>query len=407
MDIEVKPTLAQRIDDVIRDAMGDVIAEAREEGWRTGYAAGRLDVRREMNGRLRALILEEEQPEPSRGQNGKTLHEVFDDMFRGLRGGDTTAGVAPAQADARPPADAGGATPVKAAEGEPARDALVPQPIEAPAQAGGEGPGVPDRPPALPEPPTSTVADALHERTVEIDNTDDDEPTAAAVPAAAPAGPGAEPALNQAPPPPQQNPEADPVIEDDDDEPEEVPGPPAPHAAAPAPKPVWPFDWRTDDRKKVFIEAYERGDDMTVIRLALADMSGPRMPDKNAPLWAWVTGLKIKRGTAAQPPHEEKQGVADDRREPAQHSAAEPPRERPPASHPSILPPGAPLVGGNPKAAVIPLPQPRENGRVYTSFHNIRAWAGVYNIAYDGTNLDRVNTLRIAKSLPLLVQDET
>lgn len=71
MDVEVKPTLAQRIDDVIRDAMGDVIAEAREEGWRTGYAAGRLDVRREMNGRLRALILEEEQPEPSRGRTGR------------------------------------------------------------------------------------------------------------------------------------------------------------------------------------------------------------------------------------------------------------------------------------------------------------------------------------------------
>lgn len=63
--------------------------------------------------------------------------------------------------------------------------------------------------------------------------------------------------------------------------------------------------------------------------------------------------------------------------------------------------------GGNPKAAVIPLPEPREDGKVYTSFYNIRAWAGVYGIAYDGTNMDRVNKLRIAKSLPLLVQDET
>ncbi len=306
MDVEPKPTLAQRIDDILQDAMGDVIAEAREAGWREGYSQGRMEVRREMNKWLRALILEEDaDPIDCSG-----MHAVLDEAF--------------------------GPEEPATSEGDAGEDA-------------GQSESEASAPPELPE-------------------------TAAAVPAAAPSGPGAEQGLNQPPPPPQELPAAE---------------PPAPPAVLPASKPVWPADWRTDDRKRKFIELYEIGDDMTEIRLTLAEMPGPRMPEKNAPLWAWVTALKIKRIVAAEP----------------QQPAVAPPRERPIASPPAIAPTAPRTDGTNPKAAAVQLPPPRENGKVYTSFPNIRAWAGIYNIAYDGSNIDKVNKLRAAKGLPPLVQE--
>lgn len=230
MNEAVKPSLAQRIDEIILHAVVDVVQEAREEGWRAGYAAGRIDVRREMNVRLRALILDEDdsgfapQPGDAQADEAVSLVDIFDQMSSGTR--DTTAGVAGAAALARPPTEAGGIAPAKAAE------------EEAEGEAG-----------------AATAASSCD-------------------------------------------------------------------AAAP------------------------------------------------------------QQDTAAlQPP------------------------SRPPAIHPSIAPPGPRPDGINPKAKVIDLPPPAPNGKIYTSFYNIRAWAGVYGITYDGTNIDKVNKLRTAKSMPSLVQE--
>jgi len=306
MDIEPKPTLAQKIDGLLQESMGDVIAEAREAGWREGYSQGRIEARREMNKRLRALILEEDaDPIDCSG-----MHAVLDEAF--------------------------GPEEPATSEGDAGED-TAPSEGELSAQQ---------------EPPE----------------------TAAAVPAAAPAGPGAEQGLNQPPPPPQELPAA---------------APSAPLPVLPASRPVWPADWRTDDRKRKFIELYEIGDDMTEIRLTLAEMPGPRMPEKNAPLWAWVTALKLKRSAAAEP----------------QQPAVASPRERPIASPPAIAPTAPRTDGTNPKAAAVQLPPPRENGKVYTSFENIREWAGIYSIAYDGSNIDKVNKFRAAKGMPPLVQE--
>lgn len=136
---------------------------AREEGYRAGYTDGRIEVRREMNERLRALILDEDGPAfcPQPG-DAATKGDAAQQ--------DTRAGVAPAQADARPSTEAGGLTPVKAAEEDSGQEAGVPaqavphmipepQPIGRPPNIGGEAVSVPaqasvePRPPAPLEPP--------------------------------------------------------------------------------------------------------------------------------------------------------------------------------------------------------------------------------------------------------------
>lgn len=389
-----KPPLAQRIDAIIREAVVDVVQDARDEGWRAGYAAGRLDVRREMNDRLRALILEEDGttsvPQATDAAaaetNGTSLADIFDRMFGQLskRAAPRASTPAPVPAsDPQPTAD-NAAEDGEKTEKYPAAPTCESAQPHAPAQDGAE---VRDHVRAeLGLPPLPAITE-----------------TAAAIPAAAPAGPGAEPALNQAPPLPQPAPAPAPAPV-----PQTFATPPAPGAQ----RPVWPSDWRTEDRKKVFIEMYERGDDMTVIRLALGDIPGPRMPDKNQPLWGWVTGLKLRRkatdGAATSEPEPEDPGQPPSPPPAAPLASpptAEPARVRPPAIHPSIAPPGPRPEGTNPKAQVIDLPPPAANGKVYTTFYNIRAWAGVYGIAYDGSNLERVNKLRVAKSLPLLVQE--
>lgn len=368
-----KPSLAQRIDEIIREAFIDVVQDAREEGWREGYAAGRLEVRREMNTRLRALILEEEGSSSipaatvAASRSAPSLHALFDQMFQPLR----------REAMPDPAEHAGEDAPDAKDTAEAAADEPV-DPDGEQETAQQDGASEPHEHP--PEPAEEAASGTT---------------TAAAVPAAGPVGPGAETGLNQPPPPPQQPAAPAAAL-------------PASTGSAPASKPVWPPDWRTDDRKKAFILLYESGTDMTEIRLALADIAGPRVPDKNAPLWAWVTALRIRRNadaTVAEPTQPENQGVGADRRGPPQDTTAPQQPSRPPAIHPSIAHPGPRPDGINPKAKVIDLPPPAPNGKIYTSFYNIRAWAGVYGITYDGTNIDKVNKLRTAKSMPPLVQE--
>lgn len=361
-----KPTLAERIDEIIRDAMGDVIADAREEGWRAGYSAGRIEARREMNGRLRALILDEDvgasipQPADAGPVDCSGMHALIDEVF-GPERQDTGAGVA--STDAGPPA------------GE----------LETAPQAGDE----PHAPNELP------IADAADAPVAQADADEDDaEETAAAVPAAAPQGPRAEPALNQAPPPPQQ----DSAV--------------APSCAPRSGRGIkgGASSWRTPEREVVMRKHWPGGtlhDD--VVRLLEELPGGPVPRGSGVGVWAADLGLRRPPGFMTQFNRKPRSAAAPPQPAPARPAqpAAAPSRERPAASHPSILPPGAPLSGVNPKAAAIPLPKPHDDGKVYTSFHNIRAWAGIYGIAYDGSNMDRVNKLRAAKSLPLLLQDET
>jgi len=55
---------------------------------------------------------------------------------------------------------------------------------------------------------------------------------------------------------------------------------------------------------------------------------------------------------------------------------------------------------------VISFPAPSLNGKIYAGFNAIRQWAQRAGFDYDGSNMERVNRVRAAANLPLLVQDE-
>jgi len=52
-----------------------------------------------------------------------------------------------------------------------------------------------------------------------------------------------------------------------------------------------------------------------------------------------------------------------------------------------------------------PLPEPAENGKIYACFRAIRGWAEQRGFEYDGTNMHRLNMIRAAANMPLLVQE--
>ncbi len=183
-------------------------------------------------------------------------------------------------------------------------------------------------------------------------------------------------------PPPEPEPAAPPAFVPR--QPSSVSAPVAPRAAN---------DWRTDERKAELTRRYAAGEDMTVIRLALAEMDGARVPDRNAPLWGWVSALNLRRDTPSEPLAQPTRAMV--------RAAEDTSRTLP------IAPPPTRTAGTNPMGAAAKLPPPSEDGKIYASFAEIRAWAGAYGIAYDGTQMDRVNKLRAAKSLPPLVQRES
>lgn len=238
--------VAELLERVIAEALEPQVMAAREEAWRQGfdggYVTGRRDEREAWRARLRHLLGDLEQ--------------------------DTTAGVAGAAAFARPPTQAGGIAPAKAAEEEAdgeagaataasSCDAAAPQPIGRPANTGGE-------PPAPPEPPAAEHDD------------DEDGQQEGFAPPCAPEVPGPSPAAAAGAPP-------------------EVPG--ASPAAAGAP--VWQ-DWRTEARHKRLLVLWPQ------LGLSLRDMwddlrriDGPAMPGDAANLTHWAKKLNLPTRAAA------------------------------------------------------------------------------------------------------------
>jgi hypothetical protein len=104
---------------------------------------------------------------------------------------------------------------------------------------------------------------------------------AAAIKAAAPAGPGQAQAIDPAPPAPQPAARQDAAADDAADE---------------AQWPANAFPWRTPARLAVLEAEYPAGMEMMEIRRRMAALPGPALPSGNAMLWRWVTTRGLKRG---------------------------------------------------------------------------------------------------------------
>lgn len=77
----------------------------------------------------------------------------------------------------------------------------------------------------------------------------------------------------------------------------------------------------------------------------------------------------------------------------------------------NIQPPPAPkpvpvLYIAPPPPPPPPLPPPAENGKIYAGFRAICGWAEARGIYYDGRQIEKLNAIRAAAKLPLLVQDD-
>lgn len=192
--------------------------------------------------------------------------------------------------------------------------------------------------------------------------------------------------------------------------------------------------WRTQERLAILQRDWPTGDTREVIAARMNELPGPPVPAQRLKVWAAEHGLVRPEGFLSAIRVGKRQGgrrpaavaeagpavaVAGDDDADGQQEGHAPPRapEVPglspaaaagappevPRASPAVV---APVVLG-PAPKPPPLPAPAENGRVYACFRDLAAWAGFYGLAYDGTNIDRLNRLREARGLPAVVQDDT
>lgn len=168
--------------------------------------------------------------------------------------------------------------------------------------------------------------------------------------------------------------------------------------------------WRTAERRALLLEAWSEGVSTPEIIAQMEALPGDPLPkDKALHVGVWAAELGRKRPPGFR--SEVARGVNAARQETAAAPKAAAPagpgeaaaleRAAPPSQLPALV---VPVASAAPKPP--PLPAPAEDGTVYASFAQLRAWAGFYAIAYDGSNVDRLNKFRAAKGLPPVVQDE-
>jgi len=171
--------------------------------------------------------------------------------------------------------------------------------------------------------------------------------------------------------------------------PEELPRQNAPPAALRLPQ-------RTREREAILRRDWPAGVATKDLAAAINALSGA--PMSNGSIAVWANALQLQRPVeylATLKPNIQKMLAA--RGLPPVGAAAPPP--------PVAV---APAVPQTERPTPPPLPaHSLEDGKVYATFAEIRAWAGFYGFAYDGSNMDRLNKLRAAKGLPPLVQDDT
>lgn len=214
--------------------------------------------------------------------------------------------------------------------------------------------------------------------------------------------------------------------------------------------------WRTPERRAVLVRDWPAGVTREEIAARMAALPGAAVPADRLKQWAadldlarpewFLSAIRkgVRQGGRRKAGAEEQDttaGVADaaaSERPPTEAGGIPPVKaveedegqdtgaRNVPSVPPSPQPiDGPPNTGGEPPAppespAVAPvrpvaaaapprpppLPAPAENGKVYATYRELRAWAGFYGIAYDGSNMDRLNRVREAKGLPPMVQVE-
>lgn len=234
--------LAELLEQIVAGA----VAPAREEGFRSGYAAGQRAEREAWRARMWAMLAEAGEQPAAPEQ-------------------DTKAGVPGAAALVGPPPEAVGMTAVKAVEEEAeagagvptgalSSPASVPQPMGQPPNTGGEDAAAPlagsaaDRAPASPELPAGDDDDGQPSGAGCVAPVQDPGPASVAAAGASPEAPGASPAASA---------------------------------------PLWE-DWRTPEREVVLRAMWpQAGASMKAIFQALAEIQGPKMPAEveNARHW--------------------------------------------------------------------------------------------------------------------------
>jgi hypothetical protein len=181
--------------------------------------------------------------------------------------------------------------------------------------------------------------------------------------------------------------------------PEELPRQNAPPAASGAVQGHRRSRWSSPERDAVLRAHWPAGSGYAVIwPLLEAASPGQPMPVLKDHIAARAAYLGLRRPPSALVVHLAAARAARAPRGVADAPAAPPP---PPVAV-------APAVPQTERPKPPPLPAfSLEDGKVYATFAEIRAWAGFYGFAYDGSNMDRLNKLRAAKGLPPLVQDDT
>lgn len=160
--------------------------------------------------------------------------------------------------------------------------------------------------------------------------------------------------------------------------------------------------WRTPERAAVVRELWPQGVPRDEVLARLHALPGDPVEPSRLSVWAAEMGVKRPEGWAAASTSRVMARAVAARSKPEAVAASnvqrgvEAARERIAVS----------LVPEAPRPVAPALPPVAETGRVYASFQELRAWAGFYGLAYDGSDVERLNKFRAAKGLPPVVQDE-
>lgn len=150
--------------------------------------------------------------------------------------------------------------------------------------------------------------------------------------------------------------------------------------------------WKTEERAAVMRREFVAGTQTPMIRNMLAALPGDPLPTSDARLLKWALRLGLKR--------------------PAHYRANARPGNRSRAVSVAKPRPGGTVIQRAPVVDEPPTERPPEwpgeqiGDKLGWTFGQIRQWAAWRGVVYDGTNVDRINKMRAAAGMRLLVQVE-